>query len=903
MKQITGLSRLLIITFIIIVYHQSLVADDNAIHTKGVYTLDKNSLEGTVIYQFPSHSNGKLLFHLPPNWYSPSDYRTEFYISDQSGEKRAYERSEIEFVNNYVHENPHLAEKLDIHQITVNGDVVPFNLKNNPYSLPPKNSKNTLLEFRIDNNGKSIGTSSGLTVTIRFSTQFRKLPKGYRILLRDFIPRPVVLENDRYDLADHYRLNQNFKTEINVKDSKDSQEMIQIKQDSISSIPIIVLSNWDGIHGNYNISFDNYFNEKSDFLNSRILKVFNFLDRRAWIKPDGSKFNFVLWDGPLKTAGNYVLIPRKIFRYRKEYYKTFEQYLIKGIIESRIRKRFSINSNRNPWLIPALQAEVLRDYIDDVYRGDSRFFPWGGWLNPDFYQENTLKQWITANNSLVVLDARLPADFTRVTKDYHPWYEKGFHLLRTVLDPVKIETSFKPAFKAVLNQDEFSEQLMDEGAFYSIFSFTEEEKQLTKNWFSEKGSVDYGIDSVEENEINGRYLVTIKVKSYGSLSPVYSLRIKLKNDEIQDHVIKSGPGTYEFQSESPFEEVLVDPDNHLLENDLLDNSWTIPVKVRPIWDFPTPEKWILAISPSIYGNTFDENLFGLSFYIRYLDVVGIYIDAWKGENEEKILWETAINLENTPWKRGEIYFKSSELNASYSKTLGFEQELPEFHKKAYFDIFLVDEKLKELNNYDVSSDINVWNNIGLKLSFPFYFGNFSEYWMNLSYRIGLNQKDDSLEFNQYSINQSSFWYLWKTKLSLIFNSAHSYGTIPFQKRYPLGGPEGIPGFPRENELLFDQRRMITAGFAFPPILTHTNLNLFNLGWLNRVESELYCHWGYGKQNNEFDWEEFKDIELRFEFFVEWFNMYHGKGIVSIAQPIDHDKYKDYRIILFSNWVF
>ncbi|MBU2511757.1 hypothetical protein KJ966_10475 [bacterium] len=903
MKQIPGVTKLLILILLVVSRPEFLPADENPVLIKGVYSSDNRSFEGTATYRISSNKSGELLFHLPPNWYSPSDYRTKYYISDLKGEKKLFERLEIESVNDYVHENIHLAGKIIVQKVIINNKSVLFEVKDNLFGLPPKNSRETLLEVKTNHDNQSIENQRELIISIQFITSFRKIPKDYKTILIDFVPRPVVFNNDQYDLADHFHLNRFYKTELDIKKGNDVNEIIRIQQDSFSSIPIILASDWNGIYDKFNVSFDKYFSEKSDFINARIVRVLKFLDQYGWIKADQSKFNFVLWDGPLQSSGNYILIPRKIFSYRKEYYKTFELQLIRGIIASRIRKQFSINSNRYPWIIPALQSEIIRDFINKVYGGESSFFSWGSWLNPDLYQENTLRRWISAKKSQAILDARLPADVARISKDYHPWFEKGFHLIRTVLDPEKIETVYNPVVKKLLNQGESSARLLDEEAFYSLFLFSDEEKQFAGEWLSTKGSVDYAFESVEEQYKNNQHLMTVSIVNHGSISPAFTLRIKQKNGEIKNHIIRSGAGLFEFVSDSPFDEVMIDPEHHLLEDELLNNSWMIPLKIRPVWDFPTPEKWIIAVSPMIWGNSFDENLYGLSFNISYLDIAGVYIDAWKGENEEKILWETTFYLKNTPWRGSEIYYKSSELNASYSKIMGFEQEFLDYHEKTYLDLQLVDEKLKSLNDQDVSSDMNVWNNIGLTLSIPFYIGNYSEYWFDFSYRFGLNQKDEDLEYYQYSLNQSSVWYLWKTKLSLLFKGAYSYGIVPFQKRYPIGGPEGISGFPRENELLFDQRRIMETGFTFPPILTHTNLNLFNLGWLRRVESELYAHWGYAKQNDEFDWKEFKDIELRFVFFVEWLNMYQGNGIVTIAQPIDHDKYKDYRIVLFSNWVF
>ncbi len=868
---------------------------------QGSYSRDRSFFEGQLTIKSTLADSNELYIHLPPAWYEKSDWRNNYTYQDSDGIIHEFKRADLDELRGYTRKNPHLPKKMKIKSLSINQQQAVFIKTDNPALAPGRNNINSLLHVDLKPLKLAVGTK--VDIIIHFGTTVRAVASNQNLILWDYSPRLVNKIEKVWDFGDFYSSPKAFEYQITFTDKPypDSEEIFEFRHIGNKSVSFSRQRSVE--FDDFTLTPDEHLSDDVAIHGKIVRRVIDFLISDQWLKKGNDKLHVLIWDGSLGVSGNVILLPKKLFRYHWIYHKTFESLLIKAFILSNLQQRYYLNSTEYPWLIPAIYAEVIRSYFFNEYKNDTRFFPWPNWLNPDFFLENSSKHWISRKDDRHLVSAEAPIYLRKRTGIYHPYYEKGFHFLRmTKINVADFGKEMYPDLKNLINPAPDNPEILDDDYLYQQLKFNSENIEWAELWLSVTGSVDYHLRSVEIKELNGRYTVDLQIDNHGNISPAYEVGFFFKEGEITKTIL-TGAGSYQFLfSESP-EEIQIDPRLYLLEDKLLNNSWRLPYQIRPIWDFPSPEKWILTFSPVIGGNTFNSNLIGLSINLSHLSNTEITIDAWRSDSSEKVLWESSITKLGVPWTGSEMYLKISELNASYAKSFGFYQYFKAIHPELGFGIVVSDEKLDELEEETLDPEENVWHQISSRFLFPVYNGSFLTCNFDTSAGYGINIKDDSFEFHRQSIKQITKLDLGNYKFHANLSGRYSYGTTPLQKKFPMGGPEALPGFPRTTDLLFDQRRIFEFGSRLPPVLTHSNLNLMQLAWIERVDTSLIFHWGEGVRYAQNSTERFRDVELRFSIFAEWLNMYLGEGVFSIAQPLGHEEYKDYRIILFSNWVF
>lgn len=868
---------------------------------EGDYQHSQSRFTGTVSFEIQVSDRDQIYFHLPPKWNTKPDLREKFLIPTKELALKAYRRSELDELKQYQPRNLHLAKDIRIEHVTIDNHPVQFYLKNNQALPPGRSVDESLLVVKLDGVGKD---QRFVGVCIRFQTDFEKLPSEFNTILWDYAPRPVLISDTYSDFADFYTHPSTIKTELSVISGTADQQEIHLDSTVHSSVPVIVMGGSQYRGEEYVFIPDRNLAVEAKSIQERIRRVQTFLLSSGWLLPSENKRYYVFWDGPLTVTGDYILLPRRLFRYHPLFYKTFEFELIKACVEATIRTKYRIASSLKPWLLPALYGEVVRSYFQVVYQSDTRFFFWGYWLNPDIYLENSVKPWISYPEDYVLASADEPMSTDLASHIYHPWQAKGFHLLRTIVgNRLRLEGIVIPSLKDLLTRDLSESVELNEDFFFASLEFTSHERMQTELWFSQEGKVDYEIAAASMQNTASNILLEIEILNHGTLGPSFDLHIVMEDGNAIVEEINSGAGNFRFTVPSRPIEIQIDPNRKLLENNILNNSWNFPYKIRPIWDFPSPENVIITVSPVITGNTFDRNLFGIDLGLGYLNKIAFNLVVWKGDGDETALWESSIKLSGKPWLGSEWFFQSSELNAAHSLTLGFKHRFIEKGNNSWLLMSVSEEDLDNVDDTEISSGYNKWQSIKSQFGLPWLKGNFSDAYLNVAVSYGRNFFDERIDYYQQSFNNLAIAYFGSLKAIVALEADYSHGSVPTQKRYSLGGPEGLPGFPRETELLFEQRRIVGVGLTAPPFLTHSNIQLFRLGWLDRIESTLVLHWGQGGNNQSSSVENFQDIEIKFAGFAEWLNMYRGEGVFSIAMPIGHERYRDYRIILFSNWVF
>ncbi|MBU2647439.1 hypothetical protein KKI24_22220 [bacterium] len=874
------------------------MASCSAVEINGSYQENTALFKGTARFKCADIQTDTLFFHLPPNRYIDLDEREQFELRIATDQFKTVSRSDLMFLEPPSLKNIHLPQGIKVSAVTVNNTVVPLKIIDNPKLAPLNNSQQALLAVAVGN----VTARQPVLIEISFQTRFNKLPNGYFRLLWDFIPRPAGFYQKLWDYKDVLAPMLRQRAQIDVINSSGALTRTLTSQYD-SPFPYLLLDRWRFTADHLKLAYDSFFDDTASDLLNRIDRVLLFLERNQLLKDDDRELRLILWDGPLQVSGLTVFLPRQLFRYPDIFFKQFEIIILNGIVEALLKKAYLVDTNENAWILPAVQAEVLRRFFQDRFRGNTYIFPWLNWINPEFFSDHSNKRWIDNKHSKEVVAADSPQDIAYYSHIYHPGGEKGFHLFWMLNDgqPDYREHLLR-RIAAFLREDIKEQKPLSKHDFLDFFTSTRVSREAAETWLSTSGHVDYAITQVEVSVHQDRYLVQVEIENMGTQSPVLEISFGFDNGSTERRQINTGAGRYTFLLKDRPIQIVLDPSFNILDDDLLNNTWRFPLRTRLIWDFPSVDNWLLTFSPLFGdGNTFDQNIIGLNLTYSYLTQSAVQLNIWKGSADD-LLWTGELYTTGFPFQGTKLYLAAGYVGAINSLAFGVRQEPVRYYPELWIDFSIWKETLDALEDSHFNENQQDWYGARFSTGFPVHKGAVSLWQLTLSGLAGKSMFQPQSEYQQFKLKQFFRYVFDDSDIHLRYDHGRSAGTVPLQKLYPMGGTDGLSGFPRTTDLLFYENRIFEIGVTLPGFLKHSNINLIKLMWLHQVVPTLNFHLGQGI-TEEGVAEVFTDAEISLNIIGEFANRFESAGRIAIAQPIGHKKYKDYRIILFSDWIF
>jgi len=890
----------LLLLFLIGVRGQAVASIIERSKLTGTYYTENNHFDGQVSFLITEPASKLIQFHIPGNFYSQPDSRDRYQLLNGQTNSIEVERKDLGKLKNYFFTNQYHALRTEILEVTLEKESLPFKVVDNPL-LPPRRSiekTNLIVDF------SSHASQKNLWVTIHFKTFFQELPKSWNRILRDFSPRPVFRSYGKIDFMDRSRFSFHSFIDIEITGHKKGAVQRKIKKETYAPFVTLLIDPWSLQTSDFYFATFKKDHENVQYFSNRIQRVLQFLKKRIQSLKDTNPFRLIIWDGPLESSGKTVLLPRKLLQYDKHFFKLFEIEILKGLTASVVQQNYLIDSRRNPWILPAIYGEVIRAYFDEKYEGDSRWFPWDDWINPDYYQQSTIKNWLVLGHSFHILNASDPTDLLYSSGTFHPAFEKGFHLLPLLTEgSLRAQRNIEEKLIQFLQANQKKQIFLSDDDFFNYFADSSISKERGINWLKAETKVDFVLKNVSVLPIGNQFQIEIEFENLGNLFPPVEIALISDNGEKEIEWIQGKKETQSFLLDYSPEHIEINPFKKILEEDYRNNHWDVPVKFRPIWDIDPADRWLFTAYPVIDGNFVNGNLGGLSMTINYLEKTGITINGWQSGNDEEILWTGTLFHRGFPTLGSMLYLKSDTLNASREKTLGIEIKAIETDPNLSLDFNIFDEKLNPINGNPILADEQYWQGAELTTIFPLLEGDYFLWNGLINTRTGQAQEETTLKYTRTQTQSKYTYYFDSSKTYLALDDSRSWGAVPLQHYFPMGGAEGLPGFPRNSELLVEQRNIFEIGITFPSVLEHSSLNLIEITWLDRVEISMNYHWGEGWINEEKLEGPFQDIEINFEVFGEFFMIYQQSFEMAVAQPIGHDTYKDTRLILLSKLVF
>ena len=422
-------------------------------------------------------------------------------------------------------------------------------------------------------------------------------------------------------------------------------------------------------------------------------------------------------------------------------------------------------------------------------------------------------------------------------------------------------------------------------------------------WFLTVQTLDYSIeDSNTKTLTNGKYETEIMVNKIGVAKMPLVVALRTKNGR---EIRKMLPGikpqeSIQFVTESFPEKISLDPDEQLLETSRINNHSFEFFRVRFGLDWKKQREQLVLLVPGLANNAFDGNSFGVG--IRYkVDNYRIYAIPGYGTKNHRGLYMFNLDREDL-WLYGlEAGFSVSEYGGVRTqgvRTTYEPSQNPDDLKYKFHSSFSR-EKLFSAGNNSGKSEIT---ETGETNTFQF-------------------QNSGSLRAKDY---YELKWLIWNEQPALFFKSDFSYvrgqatlvqilnvghrklfqldithaattGETPLQKKFQLGGPSVLRGYPQHTILSDEHLLASRLDFKYPLITAPL------WGFVSAFKIQGTVFYDQGKiwsQGDSYEKAKLrKNAGMGIEWTIDTASLLQVPLKFEVAFPMDDKEYKKPQFIL------
>jgi len=558
------------------------------------------------------------------------------------------------------------------------------------------------------------------------------------------------------------------------------------------------------------------------------------------------------------------------------------------------------------WLDEAFASYADGLYLESKYGADNNYLALPKWAlflpNTSFREARTHRYLSTAKNNSDEKILKPINQFTSPENIFISAYDKGVWVLE-MLRYVVGDDDFSELMRVYI--DRFRYGIADVEDFIHI---CEEVTQKDLRWFFDEWltttkKCDYGIDKLKQHYNNNRWNTHLTVRRYGEIQMPVEILVKTKRG---DEIIKQWDGQeelkeYFLQTEDKVVQILVDPNQRLLDYRLQNNYWPRRIKVKStpyypiIYDFP-------VLNPTdaysvVVGATY--NVFNAGFRIsgrRVHDYMS-YFDCRYNYMHEELDTVVCHNIEHVVGKNTSLELKLGHLR-SVDSPERFNRGRISFTKQLGPTVYSIDKMLNNITfyfernkeieldesdiqrskvgvTYNMDYRILAWDPVGgMRLMFNIEKGNEI---------LGANT-----DFVKGELDARFYKSLWNPEhvFAVRLNPGLSNGNVSGEEAFKLGGKDSLRGY-GDRKFEGKNKLLLNAEYRFPLIEAREDSILRNFFTFNRLNGALFYDAGI-PWNSSFDEGEMKSnvgVGLRFEvtvlgFFEKVFNR------LDVAVPLD-----------------
>ena len=421
-----------------------------------------------------------------------------------------------------------------------------------------------------------------------------------------------------------------------------------------------------------------------------------------------------------------------------------------------------------------------------------------------------------------------------------------------------------------------------------------------KQWFETVERLDYAVGETRFEELpNGEFLIRVEVQKLGDAEMPLEVLLRTEDEKEHRQKIFSQRPLYivEFRTQSPPDEVSLDPDEFLLETSRVNNHSFTFFRIRFAFDWHRQRERLITFVPGFTNNAVDGNSFGVGLRHREGDTNINAIPGY-GTRSGDVLYQLDLKEENFIKRNyfGQLLLERVGGVVSNGIFLGFSG--PRYPDQPFFEA-KGGIALEYLYSTAATSSGDTGNSNVMTLQFDGWNRDKGDYLIN--FKALAEQPSQELD-TKYS------YTLLSERLTQIFVTGfrsnirwevvlgNTLGDSPSQKKYSLGGPKSLRGFPQAGSLQQDNYLLTRVDYEFPLITTPLWGNVSSLGLQGTVFFDQGRGWG-----TELDLDEAKDrrnVGVGIRWGVDAASLIQIPLKFEIAYPVGDKDYRSPQFIFF-----
>lgn len=688
---------------------------------------------------------------------------------------------------------------------------------------------------------------------------------------------------------------------------------------SLKYFPLVFSPNYQKIHTDSSSFVSSFYLQNDHWSRAKVLqtwadKFITFLRDRYQLPLPWKKIFVVEIQGDneqISVVNNVVLVSTPHYKRAGIMERRIMGFFSRGLGELWFGETVLHHLDTQLWLSRGLTAFFSLRFYKESYGPDSGIFDFIDWLNPRYrehFYEYMAREIPKELQFPIISSIHDNGNGTEIPILMRIMTYKTA-LVISMLEYVMGPKTFQKGLLQFYNNYRY-QMITDQHFQQSMQRYSEEKLDwFFKQWFHTTKEMDYAIGPYDFQQLpNGLYETHLTVLRQDKAIMPVEVQILTENGEILWKRIQGRKRreTLTFISDSPPSKISLDPDEHLLELDRTNNHSFTFHRIRFMFDWKKQREVMTLWKLRADSNAIDGKQVWGELNNDINRFYSVYVSPGYGLKNERFLYRIGITRKKFWDDNLKLNFSLSEFKGIMTQGIALKYLSPRRKEKLSYTVSTGLEREilyteQEPLDPDIEESGNT-SNIIFKHSGHLGFNNiyFPSWSLDLEQSLRILGADFSYTLLKSKITHLfSMGFRQRLRWSWIYMT--TFGKSPLQKKYQLGSPKVLRGYPQKTSLRDDQMLVMRLDFEFPLISKTRWGNLSLLG----MQGILFCDTGKIWSENEsfYQTPQRQDVGFGVLWNVDALALLQTPLRIDIAYPFNDTEFTKPRIILGGVWSF
>lgn len=557
------------------------------------------------------------------------------------------------------------------------------------------------------------------------------------------------------------------------------------------------------------------------------------------------------------------------------------------------------NEDTQMWLSRGLPVFLSLRFYEQRFGRDAGIFDFINWMNPQF-REHFIEE--MAREGKKELQKPIVYSFrdNPATKDHLRAVNYKAATVLSMLEYVIGDEAFRRGLQHFSQAGRYQRQTAEDLRSSMELASGEDLEWFFSQWFETTEQLDYALGELQYDQLpSGDYLVRIEVRKLEDASMPLEVLLRTEDGQEYRQKIFSRRPLYivQFRTQSPPDAISLDPDEHLLETSRVNNHSFTFLRIRFAFDWKRQRERLITFVPGITNNPVDGNSFGIGLRHREGDTE-IYAIPGYGTRSEDVLYQLDLRQNNLlrPNYFGQLLLE--RVGGIITNGAFFGYDGPRYPDRRFFMV-KAGLALEYLYSSAASPSSDSGNSNAITLEFDGWNRSQGPYRVRLQSLT--EQPSQELETDySYTLQEERLTQVFETgfrsNLSWQLILGNTLGHSPEQKKFSLGGPLSLRGFPQAAALQQENYLLSRLDYEFPLVTSPWWGNVSSLGLQGKIFFDQGRAWGNGG-----DWsgaQDRRNVGFGIRWGVDAASLIQLPLQFEIAYPVGDSEYKSPQFIFF-----